>query len=86
MANVTFDEEQTMTQVRTTPKPPRGAAGLIVRLGLAKTVAGANIILLVVALLVLAGALYLFLNTQRPVQPTTTEELERFEDMKNFRP
>lgn len=77
---VSFNEEQGLPP-SVAPARARGIAGMLVRSGIVKTAAQANAVLVVLALLMLAGTLIIVLSSREEPQPPSAAELESYERM-----
>jgi|GEM_PF-1487272 len=79
MANVSFDEEPARAA---SASQNRGLSGALVKTGLVANEGQANTLLLVLALILLVGAAYLFVSNQPSVHVPTAQELKTLEEMK----
>lgn len=72
---VEFNEPQ-RTSVPQAPRRVSSLTGLILKLGLAKTEAGARVIMLVIAFAALALAYGIFMNGPKPVPPVNPADYD----------
>ncbi len=82
MTDVSFEEEQRLptTQVAPTNQPSKGLIGLVIKSGIAKTEAQANMVLIGVAVFALIATAFVLLSGSSTSQPTP-EELEALNQM-----
>ncbi|MDO8564483.1 MAG: hypothetical protein Q7R88_00630 [bacterium] len=71
MSNVSFEEEQQFTSPPSAQKPTPTIIAWVMKLGLAKTEQAANGVLLVVALIAVALAVYFFMSGSPKPSPTS---------------
>ena len=75
MDNVQFDEEKVNNQFFRKNKTNNGLIGLVIKAGLAKNEVQANIVLIIVALLCIAGTVFVIIqnvSSNKTTTPTTT--------------